>query len=449
MGLTNDFAEYVASLSYRSLPDDVVAAAKDVLLDTVGVAVRGSWTEHGRISTDYAAGNPGDACSLLGGGSATPRDAALANGICAHAIDFDDTHDIIHPACSIVPAALSAAERADATGRDLLTGIVCGYDVTTRVARALNPAHRRSGYHPTGTLNGLGAAAAVASVTRMSAPEVRNAIAIAADQAAGTTAYHYSESMMKHFHGGRPARDGVVSADLAARGYVGDDEAIDGPDGLADVLADGEDIADIAYDLGDRYEVARTSLKPYPACRHTNGPIDAAVELHERLDSPPPESIEHITLEIYALAAELFDKPRPESHIRALLSLQYTVVTGLLRGNVTLDGYEAGFYKDPEHRRLMEEMEMVVDERYTQRYPAEWPSTVRVELSDGREASATVTHPRGSPENPLSREELEAKFERVTSPVLGPASIDDAIDHVRDLEAASGQELMTPFVASN
>ena len=434
MNPTARFADFTAGLTFADIPNSTLDRTKSVLLDTLGVAVKGSETDHGKIAIRRAWAGPPGSASVIGGGTADPEAAAFANGVCAHAIDFDDVHGIIHPACSIVPGALAAAEATDASGKAVLTGIVAGYEVTARVSSALNPRLRESGYHPTGVLNGLGVAAAAASIHDASPEVTRNAIAIAADQASGLTAYHESGSMMKHFHGGRPARDGLFAYDLANAGYVGDDDAINGTHGLADVLAEVQPVETYVNALGSTFEIDRTAIKPYPACRHTNGPIAAAISIHDDQDGLHPEDIESITLIIYDLAASLYDKPAPTTHVQALLSLQYTVVTALLAGKLTVDQYDEEFYRDPEWRRLMDEMTFEVSDGYTDAFPNQWPSSVTVSLRDGSEATASVTYPRGSPERPLSRDELEGKFRRLTDHRLDPDAQQRVIDQIDTLE---------------
>lgn len=444
-----EFAEHTVNLEYSDLSDETVLNAKKILLDSLGVGIKGASTEHGRIATQFSENASGDTNTLFNGSKSSLQNAVLSNGICIHSIDYDDSHEFYHPeasthiASSVVSAALGAAEEEKATGKELLTGIVCGYDIAAKVAREINPTVRGKGYHPTAITNGLGAAAAIASIRDMPCSACVNAIAIAVDQASGTAEYHNTGSMMKHFHGGRPARDGVVAATLATLGYEGDKTAISGEKGLAEVLADGDAVDASTSDLGEVFEVNKTSIKPYPACRQAHTAIDTALDIHSRCDGDiESHAIESIELQMVDYVANRLDKPSPGSDVQAMLSVQYSVVAALLTGEITLSQYEEEYYKDPEVMELMGQVNVVSDDSFTQHYPEERPTQLTVRYEDGNEVSSRVNYPSGSPHKPLSIKYVEEKFARLAANERDEDAIVGAIECVLNIEEYMGAEMV-------
>src|SRR5437762_11546265 len=241
MRATSAIAEFIAKSRWEDCPAEAVDAARRAILDCLGVMLAGSVEPAARIVTDIARSEGGAPIATVVG---TPLRtgavwAALANGTAAHALDFDDTNFAMmgHPTAPVLSAALAAGELALADGRVLVHAFLLGFEVETTLAEVLNPAHYEKGFHATGTLGAMGAAAAAARLLGLDATQTRTALAIAASQASGLK--ENFGTMTKPFHAGHAARSGVLSALLAREGFTASEQAIEGPQGYLAVLSAG------------------------------------------------------------------------------------------------------------------------------------------------------------------------------------------------------------------
>src|SRR3972149_3219544 len=236
-------------------------------------------------------GGPGRAAG------AGPARAAVANGTAAHALDFDDTNFAMmgHPSAPVLSAALAAGELALADGRALVHAFLLGFEVETAMAEVMNPPHYEKGFHATGTLGTMGAAAAAARLLGLDAEQTRTALAIAASQASGLT--ENFGTMTKPFHAGHAARSGVLSALLAREGFTASAQAIEGPQGYFAVLGAGKREEQALESLGAPWKILETgvAVKPYPSCACPHSIIDSALELR-RTHNITPEQVAEVTV---------------------------------------------------------------------------------------------------------------------------------------------------------
>ena len=253
----------LAASEYGDLPEEVIARAKTSIRDVLGVALYGSRHEVGELVGGYVdRAAPGEAATVLGRGTASPPGAALANGTFAHAVDYDDTFEsmVLHPSAPVFPAALAAAESSGASGRDLLTGYVLGVEAAFRVGHSVYPSHYEHGWHHTGTIGCFGAATAAASVLDLPEAETRNAFGIVAS---GSSSLKKNfGSMTKPLHPGHAAGTGLRAAMLAAAGFTGDDEILDGEMGYGAVMSpDGSYDPTMIEEGGERWGMLDNGFK--------------------------------------------------------------------------------------------------------------------------------------------------------------------------------------------
>ncbi len=305
-------AAFAASLRCEDVPPALLAKAKDHLLDTIGVACAGVDEPRARGIADVVgrwAGAP-DA-SVIGAAARLPAPkAAFLNALHARIHTFDDTYETgpAHPGSAVIAAALASAETAQASGRTLLAAIVAGYEVATRVCAALGPAHYDAGFHSTGTATPFGAAAAAARACDLDATRTAGALGLAGEGAAGLRQYQEDGSMLDTaLNGARGAEAGVVAAAFAAAGMRGPRGVLDGRFGVLAVMR-GERGANVAAELGRRWEFARTTVKPFASCRYTHGPIEALRAA--RLD---PQRVAAVEIVTFATSVQVSDRPRPSN----------------------------------------------------------------------------------------------------------------------------------------
>ena len=295
MRATSTIAEFVAKSRWEDCPAEAVDAARRAILDCLGVMLAGSVEPAARIVTEIARSEGGAPLATVVGTSLRTGTvwAALANGTAAHALDFDDTNFAMmgHPSAPVLSAALAAGELALCDGRSLVHAFLLGFEVETTLAEVINPPHYEKGFHATGTLGTMGAAAAAARLLGLDAAQTRTALAIAASQASGLK--ENFGTMTKPFHAGHAARSGVLSALLARDGFTASEQALEGPQGYFAVLGAGKRDEGALETLGAPWKILKTgvAVKPYPSCACTHSIIDSALELR-RTHNITPEQVD-------------------------------------------------------------------------------------------------------------------------------------------------------------
>ena len=290
--LTRQIGTFVSELRWADVPESARTATRRTAANVVGLSVGAADAPAADavVATAADLGLRGEARVLGRAERLTPPWAALLNGLTAHVEDFDDTYlpCILHPGAPIVPAALGAAELVGAGGEDLMTGVVAGVEVASRLGDCLWPSHFDRGWHVTGTVGHVGAACAAARVLGLDAERTAAAMAVAATQAAGHTAQ--LGSMTKAFQVGRAAGNGLEAALLSEQGFTGPAEPLAGRRGMAALMADDADWSPMD-DLGSRWLVELNALKPYSCGIVSHPVIDAGRELRRRRRRMPGSSM--------------------------------------------------------------------------------------------------------------------------------------------------------------
>ena len=430
-GATHRLASFSSSLSYSALDAEVVRAATHALVDTLGCMFAGIDAPTGPPMLAYLDTLAADGPSTVIGSPTKHlgQHAALANGTFGHALDADDGHRgaSAHPGVTVIPAALAAAEKEGATGEELITAIVTGYEAICTTAEAVQPSHRERGFHGTATCGCFGAAAAVASLLDLDVGATTHALGLAGTQAGGLFEFLADGSEAKRFHAGRAAMVGVLAGDLAAQGLDGPRTIIEGTDGFARAFADESDLGGFES-LGDPLEITRIYRKPYPCCRHIHGPIDASRRLREAVD---PDEIERIRVETYRSAAH-HDKIEIATLLDAQMSIPYGVALTFVTGTATLDGF-----MPPQTDGPVAELTRRVEVRRTDEMDAKYPdpraARVVVETDTGT-VEETVDYALGEPENPMSDAQLKTKFDDMTDERLDADDRDALFDAILSVD---------------
>lgn len=436
MGVIDQLSEYVAAASGRNLPPEVAAKAKHHILDTIGAMVSGSKLRPGRLAIKHARTQRGKReAAVIGSTLMLPAiTAALVNGILAHADETDDTHwrSRTHPGCAIIPAALAIGERENKDGRTLINAVVAGYDVGCRLTLALGV--RQTGWHSTHSIGGtFGAVAAACVLAGLDAQEIRWALSYAAQQASGVRSWVAdSEHIEKAFDfGGMPARNGVTAAVLVQCGFTGMADAFEGEKSFLAAYSPSPEPQKLLEGLGSRYEIMQTSIKRFPV----GAPIQAAAEALELIQQKHnlrPESVAKLTVRLTRDGAETVN-----NRLMPDINLQYIMAVMVLDGGLSFDAaHDYRRMKEKKVREMMARIELIGDESLFQP-SAPRPAVVEVTTPGGESLREHVASSRGTPENPMSDEEVEKKALDLMAPVLGDARSRELIDKIRALESAA------------
>jgi 2-methylcitrate dehydratase PrpD len=415
-GPTRVLAQWVSHLAYGDLPPRTKEVVRILLLDTLGCGVYGHATPWAKMLLDWAkAGAPAKATATVWG-EATPSlrasDAALVNGTSIHAFELDDYHQAkLHPGAVVIPAAVAMAEQLGSTGERLVAAIAAGYEVMIRTSLALNPsAARLRGWHLTGVCGPFGAAAACASLLGLDEERTAWALGLAGTQGSGLWAFNADGTMSKRFHAGRAAQSGVIAAELAARGFSGPMQIYEFHDGgVLKAFSDASNPAPLTRELGTRFHLEATSIKPYSCCGSTHSYVDAAYELRRRLGTPwNPQRRVRVGMAKVVDVQCGFDY-LPGSALNGQMSVRYVVAAALMEGEVLPAQFTEEKMADPALVGLAQRIELEHDAELDNRYPARFSAWVAAE-DKGSWVRADVPDPLGSPANPVDAQGVIAKF---------------------------------------
>ncbi|MDO8673723.1 MAG: MmgE/PrpD family protein, partial [Dehalococcoidia bacterium] len=420
---TRKLATFAASLDFVDLPSGVIDNAKLCLLDTLGCGLFGSTLPWSQILANCVVDiEGGSGCTLWGlSAKASPTGAALVNGSMVHGFELDDLHkqSIVHPGSVTATAALAVAERLGSiSGKRFLTAMVAGYEVAARVGMCLGTAHLLQGWHPTGTHGTLAAAAAAGSVLGLAPDLMQQAFGIAGTQASGLMSSQYS-SMVKRFHAGRAAQSGVYAAFLARRGYTGITGLFEYEyGGYCTTFSPSFDREKLIAGLGETWEINTVGFKPYSTNGSCHTAIDALVELRN-LYGLRPDDIEAVRVFTSSATFEHVGWPyAPDSVTTAQMNLPYIAAVTIATGEAFVDQFTEERIRDGELVALAGRVAVIVDPDMDARGPAQRHYIrLEVKLKDGRLLEASRLSARGSADFPLTREEVEQKFERLAGKV--------------------------------
>jgi len=448
-------AEFVVKTALEDCPPEAVVRVRRAALDSLGVMLAGAGEPVARIVREVARAEGGvPTCTVVGSSLRTaPGWAALANGAAGHAHDFDDTSFALlgHPSVPLLAALLAAGEAEMADGRAVALGYVLGFEVSTVVGSAINPAHYTRGWHATISIGTLGCAAAAARVLGLDVTQTAHALGLAASLASGLK--ENFGSMTKPYHAGQAALNGVRAAQLARQGLTASDRALDGPQGYLAALADpagGRGFAAALDRLGRRWHVVESgvAVKPYPSCALTHAAIDALLDLR-REHGLRPEQVAAVEVGVTPVTPGVLAHARPATALERKFSMPYCAAAALAEGRVDFASFEDGEVRDPAVRALMERVSMVVDPRLPQGVEAQAWSRVTVRLGDGRVLASPPRGATGHPDRPLSAEALRAKFLACAAPVLGRGEAEGIAEQVEHLEAIPDVRLLTARLAAD
>ncbi|MFH0812864.1 MAG: MmgE/PrpD family protein [Pseudomonadota bacterium] len=445
MNETKELVKHCFELSWETFSNDVIDKVKYLTLDFLGVASRGSLSDSSQVMYAFLkelALDPEGSYVIGSDWRAMPQYAALANGTSAHSLELDDVVNeaSLHPAVAIFPAAFSASYLTKGPVKTFMEGVVLGYEVMIRLGKALDPsAHYAQGFHPTGTCGTMGAAITAAKILGLDYNQMLNALGIAGSQAAGSMEFLADGSWTKRMHPGWAAHSGLIAALLAKKGYTGPSSIIEGKAGFLHAYSPKSDPGKVLANWGHPFEIMKTSIKPHSCCRYIQAPIDGILKITKE-NGIKAEEVEKVTLGILKTAFPIIVEPKelkyaPRSVVDAQFSMPFGAAVAIMDGKATLDEFVQEKVESKAVKELMNKVECVQDPELDKDFPKTWPATVEIRTKDGKTYKSYIEYPKGDPENPLSWDELIAKFHTLTAPVYSDKRRNYIVARVRELKS--------------
>ena len=423
-GVTRTLARYVTQAKYDDLPEKVRQEGVRTLMNWVGVAIGGSHHETVDIAVQALTPFSGPAqASLFGRRERFDiMNAAFLNGVASHIFDYDDTHlkTIIHPAGPVASAILAYAEMHPVNGKEFLNALVLGVETECRIGNSVYPNHYDVGWHITGTAGVFGSVTAVGRLMGLSEQQMVYAIGLAASQPVGLR--ESFGSMNKSFNPGRAASNGLFAAILASKNFTSSDQMIEAKRGWANTISTKQDYSEITDGLGQRYEAALNTYKPF-ACGIVMHPaIDAAIQLRNE-NKFTPDQVERIELKVHPLVLELTGKKTPEAGLEGKFSIYHAVAVALVQGAGGEKQFSDQAVRDP----VIVALRAKVVPTITPGIKAEQVD-MTVVLKDGRSLHKYIEHAVGSLEVPMSNQALEKKFADLADGIIPAAQARRVMD---------------------
>ena len=460
-GLTHYVAEFVVNTQYTDIPENVIEIGKKSILDGLGLSLAGSVMKTGDLCRTYlnSLGLADRGATVIGASmKVSPRFAAFTNGVGSHAADYDDSQLALgkdrvyglltHPTSPVLPAALGLGEVKGISGRDLMLAYHVGVEVETKISQAINPRHYVDGFHSTGTVGTFGGATAAAKIHGLNARWTANAYGIAGAEAAGLRANF--GTMTKPFQAGHAAASGVFAGDLSALGWTASVDVLEDPSGFFHAAGGGYDPKYIDGKLGNPWTFADpgVSIKPYPCGSLTHPGMTEMAKLisenHIRGDQ-----VDNVIIGVNHDVPKAIFYHDPHTALQAKFSMEFCMASLLLFDKAGLNQFEDSVVNSPEVQSMMKRIHMVVDPRSDAAGLDKMRTYITIHLKNGRTITGMADFAKGSPANPMSLDEIAAKFEDCAEFAKWPThKTKAAIEMVRGLENVSNVQALAALLSA-
>ena len=429
MGLTQEVANYVSKVSYKDIPSEVIRLACGFILDGLGVALAGSTDDCSRIVQAHVREIGGkQECAVLGTVLSAPApQAALANGVAGHAMDYDDTQLstsrqavyglLTHPTTPVLAAAMAVGERQKITGAEFLLAYIVGVEIECRIADSINPRHYQSGFHSTATIGGLGAVMAVGKILRLRENTLVQALGICASMASGLR--ENFGTMTKPLHAGRAAENGVTAALLARRGFTAVTNILEAKRGFYHAMGGGYDESKIAGRFGQPYFMQKPgiSIKPYPSGSLSHPAQDLILDLVKEHDLHASDIVS-IEVGTNSNVPNALIYPMPTTALEAKFSIPFCMAIAVLERKAGIAQFVDSKVRQKRVVELMKRVKLYVDDELEALGFDQVRSRIRIKLHNGRTIEGRYDVARGHPDRAMSWTELADKFKECASLAL-------------------------------
>jgi 2-methylcitrate dehydratase PrpD len=415
---TATLAAFAANVKTADIPVAVLRKAEDLWVDWFGSAIAGHGSRPVETLTQFALGMgpvSGPSEVFTNRSSSSPYWAAMANAAASHVVEQDDVHNgsVFHPATVVFPPVLAVAQAIGASGAQMMTAAVVGYEVGIRVGEFLGRSHYRV-FHTTGTAGTFAAAAAVGHLLELTPTQMQHALGSAGTQAAGLWEFLRTGADSKQLHTAHAAGAGLMADYLAKDNFTGASEILEGPQGIAAGMSTDADVAKLTQGLGTRWATEETSFKYHASCRHTHPAADALLQVmqdhHLELND-----LDRIITHVHQSALDVLGPVTQPVTVHQSKFSMGTVLALVARfEHADLQAFDQHF-KDEVTQTLRDKVSMELDAEVDSAYPQRWIGKVTVHTRDGRVLHGRVDEPKGDPGNTLSREEISAKVLRLAA----------------------------------
>ncbi len=453
LGISRQIARFALSLKYDDLPLEVVHGAKRYLYDSIGCAFGSMHTKDVNIIRNIYKETGGKAeATVIGFGDKIPAvNATLVNSLMVSALDFNDIYwkeDPSHPS-DLIPAALAVGELVQASLKDVIVAIVLAYEFEQRICEFAIPGVRERKWHHA-TLTQFVAPVVAGKLLKLTEDQLVNAIGISGCHShtigcptAGVL------TMMKNTVDPLAVQAGVFAAVMARAGYTGTEAVFEGKEGFMDVFGPDWDTDKLIGGLGEHYKILDCGMKAFPTEALTHTHISATLKVVIENDIKP-DDIEKVTVTTIARACDiLFDphKYAPKSRETADHSLPYCLARAILDREITTRTFDEDKIKDPHLAGIIHKIKGEASEEFERMFPARQPSRVTITTKDGKSVSAYLEYPKGDPREPMSQDDLDSKFNALSSSVLSPERQKAVKDMVFAAETFAAAEFMEKLIA--
>ena len=415
--LTDLFLSKILEIRREDIPSTVYSQARLCFLDYIACSVAGakSYTDKEKAYMQSMSSEFGTS-SVLGLHTKTSmQTAALLNGINAHAEELDDGHRLgaVHVGATIFSALCPVAEKEHLSAQDFLYGTIVGYEVTIRLACAIQPGNKLRGYHATGTCGTIGATMGIAAALRFDFEQIKSAFSAAITSAAGVLEMQEDNADLKPLNVGRAAMDAISAAYLGKVRFKPPKDALGGKRGFLKVMTDNVKASFLTDFEKKSFYITSIYNKPYASCRHTHPAIEAAIQIRSQKGFLIDE-LNSVCIHTYKLAVEGHDDKDVDGVSAAKMSMPYSVAVALLFGKAGLEEFSEALATDKRILDVAKKIDVVADDEFTVLCPQRRAASVEVKTKSGL-FSARIDYPKGEPENPLTPEEFNQKFNGLMS----------------------------------
>lgn len=447
--VTTQIARNINHTNFGQISGNAVYEAKRSLLNWLGVAIGAAYHESMDkvLNVSKLLESPPQASILGRNEKADMLFAALLNGMSSHIYDFDDTllETVLHPSSPVFPAVLAYSQYKKKTGKEVLEAFIIGCEVQARLALAVYPSHYWRGWHITGSVGGIGAAAAMSKLLGLDEEKTSFAIGIAATDPTGLR--EMFGTMTKPYHSGKAAMNGMLAAFIAGEGFTSSKKALEAERGFINVLSEETKMELLTDNWGDKWEIEKNSYKPFASGIVTHPAIDGIIAI-QRAHNLKAEDVEEIHITGHPLVKELTGKTDFKTGLEGKFSVYHCVAAGFLHLKAGVNEFTDDFVNKPEVKALRTKIQLTIDENIK-----EDQVRLTVKMKDGRELSHFVEHAIGSMDLPMTDQQLIEKFKDVTGNIISEEAKTLLIDQVNRLEEIEDLEeffqLCTPVESAS
>ncbi|MDA4130019.1 MAG: MmgE/PrpD family protein, partial [Thaumarchaeota archaeon] len=449
--ISDQIAKFVCTMEFDDIPHLAVENAKRSILDCVGVSLAGALDPNVLIVKNFVSEMGGkEESTILGDSRKIPAvNAALVNGVAAHALDYDDTSWVMlgHPSAISCPPAFAVGERQNSTGKEVLAAYILGGEVACRLGAALTERHYKLGWHNTGTVGTFGATVTAGKLFHLNQEEMTNAIGIAASMAGGIKK-NFGTSC-KPYHAGQASSNGVRAAILAKDGFNSSQSVFEGQTGFVQLFSGAFEERQLTELIGHPFVIADPgySLKKYPSCAFTHSAIDCVLQLMGEQEFSLEDSKE-LECGCSQGAVDTLPYGIAQTGLQGKFSMPFCLAIAILNSSVSLEHFSDGTCRDPQVIELEKKVKLYVDPELTKRGYDDYGSRVKIVLKDGRELRNESARARGDSFGPQSEDVVKAKFDSCAAASISKSQKEDLANSILSLEKISNIRVIMDYLSA-